>query len=86
MGGGLVARVLETVGISTVCIATSADHIAPSRPPRTVVVRHPRGATMGEPGSAIKQVEVLKDALDALAEMTEPGQVQELPYRWRVEA
>ncbi len=41
---------------------------------------------MGEPGSAIKQVEVLKDALDALAEMTEPGQVQELPYRWRVEA
>ena len=52
------------------------------RPPRWVHVRFPRGAMFGEPGNRAKQRAVLRDTLDALAAIREPGGSLALPYRW----
>lgn len=50
--------------------------------PRLVGVEHPLGVTMGRPGDVRTQTSVLRDTLQALAEMETPGAVRHLPYRW----
>jgi D-proline reductase (dithiol) PrdB len=55
------------------------------RPPRTVFLRWPYGHPFGEPGNAAQQRTVLRAAFKALVEITEPGQIVDLPYRWRRE-
>ena len=37
----------------------------------------------GEPGNIKRQRRIILDALEALQAMTEPGAIQELPYRWK---
>ncbi|GIX48246.1 MAG: hypothetical protein KatS3mg131_2457 [Candidatus Tectimicrobiota bacterium] len=52
------------------------------RPPRAVVTAFPRGATVGAPGNAEQQRQVLLDALAVLEEAETPGVLYVLPYRW----
>lgn len=78
----LIARGVEAAGIPSVCLGVEPAVWAAVRPPRAVWVRHPVGATLGQPGNAAKQQQVLRDALDALEIMTERGSLWELPYRW----
>jgi hypothetical protein len=37
----------------------------------------------GEPGNVKRQRRIILDALEALQTMTEPGTIQELPYKWK---
>jgi hypothetical protein len=60
-----------------------ADRMAYIKPPRALLVRFPRGCMFGEPGNAGRQRQVILDALDALKTMTRPGEIRELPYRWK---
>ena len=53
------------------------------KPPRSVVTKFPRGATLGAPGDRATQRQVLLDAFAALQTMTEPGSLLELPYEWQ---
>ena len=55
------------------------------RPPRTVFLRWPYGHPFGEPFNAAQQRTVLRAAFKALVEIAEPGQIVDLPYRWRRE-
>ena len=55
------------------------------RPPRWVHVRFPRGTMFGEPGNRAKQRAVLRDTLDALTSITEPGGHVELAHRWEAD-
>jgi D-proline reductase (dithiol) PrdB len=82
---GLIARVLEEHGISTVVVFLLADIAARVGAPRGVLVRWPFGHPLGEPGNAAQQMTVIRDALLLLAEADRPGIVRELPYRWRRE-
>ena len=52
------------------------------RYPRAVLVRFPRGATVGTPGDAAQQRRVLEDALGLLASATVPGTLVELDHKW----
>jgi len=38
---------------------------------------------MGEPDNTQRQRRIILDAFEALKTMTEPGTIQELPYRWK---
>lgn len=60
-----------------------ADRMSYIKPPRALLVKFPRGSMLGEPGNAKRQRRIIMDALEALAAMTEPGTIQELPYRWK---
>jgi hypothetical protein len=51
--------------------------------PRTVLVRFPHGASLGEPGHRDQQLTVLRDLCWALQRITVPGTVVEPGYVWR---
>jgi hypothetical protein len=53
------------------------------KPPRAVLVKFARGSMFGEPGNDKRQRRIVLDALEALQTMTDPGTIQELPYRWK---
>jgi len=48
-----------------------------------MLVKFARGSMFGEPGNVKRQRRIIMDAFDALQTMTEPGTIQELPYRWK---
>ncbi len=76
-------RVLESHGISTVCLSINRDISERLRCPRTVFVKFPHGASLGEPGARDQQLTVLRDLFWALQDLSEPGRIVEPGYRWR---
>jgi hypothetical protein len=79
---GLVAREIEAAGFSTICLSQMPEWTAVTGAPRIAAIEHPFGQTMGAPGDAAGQTAVLRAALQALAEIEEPGTVRHLPFRW----
>ena len=63
-------------------LATTRDIMKRVKPPRGVYGNFPLGHPLGRPLDVEFQMNVLKDALNALTEMKEPGQIKDLPYRW----
>ena len=64
-------------------MGNAADRMAHIKPPRAMLVKFARGSMFGEPGNVKRQRRIILDALAALQTMTEPGTIQELPYRWK---
>jgi hypothetical protein len=83
--GGLIARVLESYGMSTVNLSLNREISAKVGAPRSLYLRFPYGAALGEPGNVDQQRTILKDMLYALQSIEEPGTIIDLPYRWRRE-
>lgn len=73
----------ESNGIPTISMGNMPDRMAYIKPPRALLVKFARGSMLGEPGNVQRQRRIVLDALAALQNMTEPGTVQELPYRWK---
>jgi D-proline reductase (dithiol) PrdB len=79
----LIARVVESYGISTVALSLNRELSEKIGAPRTLYLRYPYGAPLGEPGNRNQQRTILKDMFMALQTMKEPGTIIDLPYRWR---
>ncbi len=79
---GLVCRVVEETGITTVCVATGRDLIAQVKPPRSLFVNHPMGNAFGAPGDTATQLRVLGAALALAESATEGGVLVDLPLQW----
>lgn len=58
------------------------DRVERVRYPRAVVVKFPRGATVGPPGDSALQRQVLVDAFAHLQQADAPGAIAELEHRW----
>ena len=82
---GLIAKTLESHGISTVTIMMYKEILGKLQIPRTLHVRFPFGRPMGEPNNPDQHRVILEDALSVLESATEPGTVVYAPYRWRRE-
>lgn len=81
----MVARAIESVGIPTVLVMMYKQ-VADALPsPRVCYVRFPFGVPLGEPGNSDQQRVIVEDALHLILHATEPGTLQEMPYRWRRE-
>lgn len=76
---------MEAAGLSTVSISLVREITAQVRPPRALFVRWPFGHALGEPFAVGQQRRVLRDMLQALQSMHEPGSILDLGYRWRRE-
>jgi len=50
--------------------------------PRIAAIEHPFGLTLGLPGDSAHQLAVLRAALGALEEISQPGGVVHLPFEW----
>jgi D-proline reductase (dithiol) PrdB len=79
---GLVARVLEAHGLSTVCLSLIADWTAAVGAPRVAGLDYPFGRPLGQPGDAAGQRAVLAAVLEVLATAPTPGTVLRLPFAW----
>ncbi len=79
----LIARVVESYGISTVALSLNRELSEKIGAPRTLYLRYPYGAPLGEPGNVNQQRAILKDMFAALDTIKEPGTIIDLPYRWR---
>ena len=82
---GLIQREIEKVGIATVGISIVREYSKKVKPPRTVFVRWPFGHPLGEVGNILQQRTIVREALAAIYEIKSPGQIIDLPYRWRRE-
>lgn len=82
---GLLARIVEEVGISTVYVGSARDMMAQVKPPRPVFVNFPLGHQCGKPFDRELQRSIIKDALKVLETLQEPGQIVDLPYEWHEE-
>ncbi|MEW6554132.1 MAG: hypothetical protein AB1384_07585 [Actinomycetota bacterium] len=79
----LIARVVESYGICTVSLSLNRELSEMIGAPRTLYLRYPYGAPLGEPGNVNQQRAILKDMFAALETIREPGTIIDLPYRWR---
>jgi len=82
---GHTDRVLEEAGITTVCVFIRAfRHQAELlKPPRSLITRHILGRTIGAPGDAERQRQVVRTALGLLDTARSPGTIEEFnePFR-----
>ena len=80
---GLVQNHIEGAGVSTVSMSVQPHITATVGAPRAVTLRYPAGNQVGEAGKPIQQRTILSWVLQAAADMHSPGNILELPYRWR---
>jgi D-proline reductase (dithiol) PrdB len=80
---GLVHGQIEKAGIP--CLSTTVLPFVThySRISRSVYIRFPQGAPVGEPHQLDQQRQILSALLDAFETIREPGTMVELPFRWR---
>ena len=69
---GLLAGVMERLGIATVCIALVRSIAEKVRPPRALTVPFRFGAPLGEANDATGQLAVVRAALTMLSESGPP--------------
>jgi hypothetical protein len=79
---GLVCRVVEESGISTVCVSTGRDLTAQVLPPRSLFVNHPMGNAFGKPGDTEMQFTVLRMALELAVSAETGGTLVDAPFDW----
>ena len=79
---GLAQREIEAAGITTITLSNMPDLTAAVSAPRIAAIEHPFGRTVGWPGDAEGQREVLRRALDAVEGIATPGGIKHLPFEW----
>jgi D-proline reductase (dithiol) PrdB len=79
---GLVQRVLEAAGISTVSLSMIPDFTRATGVPRLAGISYPMSRPMGRPGDAEGQRQVLRALLGLLESAQAPGTYVELPFAW----
>ncbi len=79
---GLVARVLEREGLTTVSLTSAIDITERIRPPRAAFLNFPLGNATGRPHDAEGQRRVLRSVLRLAETAREPGTIVELPDGW----
>jgi len=79
---GLVQREIEAAGLSTISLSMMPELTTSVGVPRIAAIEHPFGLTLGLPGDAARQLAVLRAALRALEEVSQPGTVVHLPFEW----
>lgn len=79
----VIARAAELAGVPTLVLGTRPEILEAVKVPRAVVVKHPEGAPLGNPGNAGKHEHLLREALDAAWQLEGPGLIETLPFEWK---
>lgn len=78
----VIQRILEAGGLATISLTIEPDLTRLVMVPRAMSVDFPPGCPVGEPAERDKQLKVLREALEYLTTMTEPGTVWKSPFKW----
>ncbi|MFZ5813862.1 MAG: glycine/sarcosine/betaine reductase selenoprotein B family protein [Bacillota bacterium] len=79
----IVARAIELAGVPTLVLGTRPEVLEAVKVPRAVVVSHPDGAPLGNPGNAGKHEHLIREALEAAWKLEGPGLIERLPFSWK---
>lgn len=82
---GLIQREIERSGIPTIGISIVRKYSEKVKPPRTVFLRWPFGHPLGEAFNTAQQRSVLLIAFEYLYSINEPGEIIDIPLRWKRE-
>ncbi len=85
---GHIARAIEAVGIPTVSVYVEAFEPTAEwqATPRVAVTHFPMGRSLGAPGNAALQTQVIKAALELLSRNQpnhEKNIIEDLPFEWQ---
>jgi len=80
---GLIQRAIEHIGIPTIGISIVREYTVKVKPPRTIYLRWPFGHPLGEPFKISQQKAVLAEAFKALYAIDKPGEIIDIPFKWR---
>jgi hypothetical protein len=75
---GLIQRVVESEGISTISISLSKEITKMVRPPRALFTGLPLGHPLGFPGQTFRQLQILRLLLEHLEKVKSPGTLIEM--------
>ena len=79
----IVERACEKLGMSTIIIAALPPIARQQGAPRITAPHVPIGSNAGEPNNKEMQTAILKETLQAVAEMQSFGEMRVLPYEYR---
>ncbi len=79
---GLIQRVFDEQGLSTISLTLVKEITELIKPSGALFVEHPFGYTLGDIGDKDLQTKIILDCLRAAREITEPGTIKVLPYKW----
>jgi D-proline reductase (dithiol) PrdB len=82
---GLIQREIERAGVPTIGISIVRKYTENVKPPRTVFLKWPFGHPLGEPFNAPQHRAVLREVFKALIDISVPGTIVDLPFRWKRE-
>lgn len=82
---GLIQRVLDQAGISTVSLTLVREMTALVKPSKALYVQHPFGLTLGAVGDRVRHEAVLRDCLGWAGRTAPAGEIVDLPYRWTLD-
>jgi hypothetical protein len=77
-----VQREIEAAGFVTITLTPVPALTASVSVPRLAAIEYPLGRTLGQPGDAAGQMEVLRAVLGALETIDAPGGSVHLPFEW----
>jgi hypothetical protein len=80
---GLIQRIIESGGISTISISVNRPYTERVKPPRSIFLHWPFGHPLGEPGRIDQQTAVLTKAFEALYTIETPGEIIDVGWPWR---
>lgn len=80
----VLARTLEKAGLATILVTNMPFWAEMVGTPRTLGVEFPYGHMLGLPGDAAMQRRVILQALEALQNIRQPGEVVHSPERWPI--
>jgi D-proline reductase (dithiol) PrdB len=78
----VIQRVLEGAGLATISLTLEPELMKLVKVPRAMGVDFPPGCPVGEPTDRDKQQKVLKEALEYLETMAQPGTLWRSPFKW----
>lgn len=79
----IVQRAIEEAGIPTIIIAALPPVVRQNGSPRATAPLVPMGANAGEPHNIEMQYNIVKDSLEELVKITNPGTIVPLPYEYK---
>jgi len=81
----LIQREIEKAGIPTIGITIVRKYTEKVKPPRSIFLKWPFGHPLGEPFHVVQHRAVLSKAFEALQHITTPGEIIDIPFRWKRE-
>jgi D-proline reductase (dithiol) PrdB len=81
----LIQREIEKAGIPTIGITIVRNYTEKVKPPRSIFLNWPFGHPLGKPFQVAQHRAVLKKAFEALQHINTPGEIVDIPLRWKNE-